>query len=302
MSRLVTIIITLLFVAGGIYAGVTIVTRVETGVWKAPNAGDFVQIVKREPKRPSRIIFLERKAIEILPGTDDSARNMSSVLQNVRVKAAPHTHAGGVEHEHVHEAEAAPEVSAATTAPTKKSTVKATGEATREVTDGPAKLPGWKGTDKQWKAVMTCVQKLFAPFEVQVVDKRPTTGDDFVLVAVGGRPADIGVTDKRVGGLAPFNGGVIGTPVVFAFATALDNDTTAVCETIGMEVAHAYGLDHGYLCSDVMTYLRACGPKKFVDKDVPCGELEPRNCEGGEPTQNSFRTLLQVLGPRGAAR
>lgn len=300
MSRLVVVVVTLLLVAGGIYAGLAIVTRVETGAWKAPKASDFVQIMKREPKRPSRIIFLERAPIDIMPGTDDSSRNTSSVLENVRVKAAPHTHAGGAEHEHVHEAE--PVVSAATTAPPSKSTVATTGEATREVTDGPAKLPGWKGTDKQWQAVMTCVQKLFEPFDVQVVDERPTTGDDFVLVAVGGRPADIGVTDKRVGGLAPFNGGVIGKPVVFAFATTLDHDTTAVCETIGMEVAHAYGLDHGYLCSDVMTYLKACGPKTFVDQDVPCGELEPRNCEGGEPTQNSFRTLLQVLGPRGAAR
>ena len=77
-------------------------------------------------------------------------------------------------------------------------------------------------------------------------------------------------------GLAPFNGDVIARPVVFAFAAQLGNSVTQVCETIGMEVAHAYGLDHGYLCSDVMTYLRPCGPKKFVDKDVRCGEGKAR--------------------------
>lgn len=286
---LVAIIITLVLVTGGVIAGLVIITRLETGKWQMPDPGQVVRIIKREPKPPAKIIFLERKPIEILPGTDDSATNTSSVLENVRVKAAPHTHARNSDgHDHVH-------TSAATTAP--KQTVKQTGEATRVVTEGPAKLSGWKGSNKGWKQVVTCVQKLFAPFDVKVVDSRPTTGEDFVLVAVGGKPAEIGVTDKRVGGLAPFNGGVIGKPVVFAFASALNNNAKTTCETIGMEVAHAYGLDHGYLCSDVMTYLKPCGTKMFQDKDVRCGELEARDCEGGEPTQNSYRRLLQVLGP-----
>jgi hypothetical protein len=289
---LVGIIVALVLICGGVIAGLVIVTRLETGEWQMPDPGEVVRIIKREPKAPARIIFLERKPIEILPGTDDSAKNTSSVLENVRVKAAPHTHSNSDGHDHVH-------TSAATTAPksTDPAGVKKTGEATRVVTEGPAKLSGWKGTDKGWKQVVTCVQKLFEPFDVKVVDSRPTTGEDFVLVAVGGKPAEIGVTDKRVGGLAPFNGGVIGKPVVYAFASALNNDVKVTCDTIGMEVAHAYGLDHGYLCNDVMTYLKPCGTKKFVDKDVRCGELEARDCEGGEPTQNSFRRLLQVLGP-----
>ncbi|HVK88961.1 MAG TPA: hypothetical protein VM513_32800 [Kofleriaceae bacterium] len=290
----VAIIVALLLISGGVITGLVIVTRLETGEWQMPDPGQVVRIIKREPKTPARIIFLERKPIEILPGTDNSAKNTSSVLENVRVKAAPHTHANSDGHDHVH-------TSAATTAPKSTApatpTVKKTGEATRVVSEGPAKLSGWKGSDKAWKQVVTCVQKLFAPFDVKVVDARPTTGEDFVLVAVGGKPAELGVTDQRVGGLAPFNGGVIGKPVVYAFASALNNDPKVTCETIGMEVAHAYGLDHGYLCSDVMTYLKPCGTKKFQDKDVRCGELEARDCEGGEPTQNSYRRLLQVLGP-----
>lgn len=159
------------------------------------------------------------------------------------------------------------------------------------------KVPGWKGTDKGWTQLVACVRKLFAPFDVEVTDKRPDT-DDFVLVAVGGRPADIGMKNPRIGGLAPFNGEVIPRPVVFAFAQQLGNKVTPICETIGMEVAHAYGLDHGYLCKDVMTYLKPCGPKSFVDQDIPCGEAKKRPCAGGAPTQNSFRRLLAVLGPR----
>ncbi len=161
----------------------------------------------------------------------------------------------------------------------------------------PVKLSGWKGTNASWTKLVTCVRELFAPFDVVITDERPLH-EDFVLVAVGGKPGDIGVKDKRIGGLAPFNGETIPTPVVFAFAAALDHDVRPICETIGMEVAHAYGLDHEFECKDVMTYLSGCGAKKFVDKDARCGEKKARNCEGGSPTQNSYRHLINVLGSR----
>jgi hypothetical protein len=165
---------------------------------------------------------------------------------------------------------------------------------------GPAttvKVPGWKGSTKNWTRTVACVQKLFAPFHVEVTDQRPS-GDDYVLVAVGGRPGDVGETNQRVGGLAPFSGQVIPRPVVFVFARQLGHQVTPVCETIGMEVAHAYGLDHAYLCKDVMTYLKPCGAKSFVDKDVPCGERKRRPCADGAATQNSYQRLMQALGPR----
>jgi hypothetical protein len=164
---------------------------------------------------------------------------------------------------------------------------------------GPVTLPGWKGSKSGWKKLVACVKKLFAPFEVAITETRPPPGsEDYVLVAVGGKPADIGLDDKHVSGLAPFSGGVIERPVVLAFAAAVKNDVRTTCETIGMEVAHAYGLDHAYLCKDVMTYLSGCGAKSFVDKDVPCGEKKQRECKGGAPTQNSFRRLLAIFGPR----
>ncbi len=162
---------------------------------------------------------------------------------------------------------------------------------------GPATLPGWKGSKKAWGQVVTCVRNLFLPFDVQVVEQRPL-GDDFVMVAVGGRPKDLGSKDKHVSGLAPFSGGVIPKAVVFGFAAQVGHDVNVVCETIGMEVAHAYGLDHAYLCKDVMTYLPGCKKRKFVDQDAPCGEKKKRACHGGAPTQNSYRRLLAVLGPR----
>jgi hypothetical protein len=164
--------------------------------------------------------------------------------------------------------------------------------------NNPVKTIGLSGGVAMWKSLMACVTKQFAPFDVVVTDQRPTD-DKFMMVVVGGKPADIGVTDgHHVSGLAPFNGNVIPRAVVFGFASTVDNDPRAVCETIAMEVAHAYGLDHEYLCKDVMTYLRGCGAKTFVDADAPCGESKKRACEGGQPTQNSYRQLVQVLGAK----
>ena len=162
----------------------------------------------------------------------------------------------------------------------------------------PVKTRPFNGGDAKWKSIMTCVKKMFAPFDVEVTDQRPK-GDDFMMVVIGGKPADIGVTDgHHVSGLAPFNGSVIPRAVVFGFSATVGNDPRAVCETVAMEVAHAYGLDHEYLCKDVMTYLRGCGAKTFVDADAPCGESKKRACEGGAATQNSFRRLVEVLGAR----
>jgi hypothetical protein len=160
----------------------------------------------------------------------------------------------------------------------------------------PARSKAWSGGDKKWKSVVSCVQKLFSPFDVVVTDTRPAD-DNFLMVVVGGKPTDLGIKDSHhVAGLAPFHGGVIPRAIVYAFAATSNNDVQQTCETIGMEVAHAYGLDHEYLCKDVMTYLGNCGKKSFVDQDAPCGESKKRACEGGAPTQNSYKRLVQVLG------
>lgn len=159
----------------------------------------------------------------------------------------------------------------------------------------PVHTRGWTGGDARWKQLVACVAKQFAPFAVDVTDHRPTS-DDFIMVAVGGKPSDVGLTDKDIAGLSPFNGDVMPRSVVFAFSATTANDVQQTCETIAMEVGHSYGLDHEYLCKDVMTYLRGCGAKHFVDATAPCGEAKKRPCETGGTTQNSYRHLLAVLG------
>lgn len=48
---------------------------------------------------------------------------------------------------------------------------------------------------------------------------------------------------------------------------------------------------------DLMTYLTEnCGPKRYVDQEMQCGEYELRACQCGGSTQNSFAVLLGKLG------
>jgi hypothetical protein len=161
-----------------------------------------------------------------------------------------------------------------------------------------AKMPGYTGSAKDWSWIVTCVGKKFEAFDVAVTDQRPQS-DDYIMVVVGGEGHDIGGTKshRHAGGLAPFNGKVIPKAVVFAFSKALRNHKRNICEVIGMEVGHAYGLDHGYHCRDLMTYLDYCGYKRFQDLDIPCGESKKRPCASGRPTQNSYRHLMELLGP-----
>jgi hypothetical protein len=231
-------------VIAGATLGWTLKHHAETGTWELPDTDDLVRVLRREG-RPSRIIFLDGRALTLSAGDDDAPALRSSIVGHQ-------------------------------------------GRATTTV-------PGWQGGAARWQAVVACVQALYAPFDVVVTDRVPTS-DDYLRVVVGGRPGDIGAS-RRFTGLAPFNGGVIPRAVVFAFAATVDHDPQRVCEIIGMETAHAYGLDHERDCRDLMTYLPACGPKRFVDAAVPCGEDKRRPCEGGAATQNSFRQLRAVLGP-----
>jgi hypothetical protein len=244
---LITGLVALIAIGGGLIAGIAVTKHRQTGQWQVPDFEDVAKVVAPPSPPPvSKIIFLDRRGGLFLPGEDDAARGSSGVVAFHHPK-------------------------------------------------GPVTMPGWKGSDAAWKKMRACVQAQFAPFDVVVTDELPA-GIDFIRVAVGGKPKDLGIAERTVTGMAPFNGLVIPRAVVFAFAAQVTNDPRTVCETVAMEVAHAYGLDHEFLCKDVMTYL-SCGKRTFVDQDAPCGEKKKRACQGGAATQNSYRRLLAALGP-----
>src|SRR5687767_6241865 len=148
--------VVLVVMTASIIAAVTVSIRVETGEWRVPEKEDFVRIARRFDNKPSKVIYMERRGVELRPGDDYAAQGVSSVLANAGNK--------------------------------------------------PVKTRGFNGGDAKWKSIMTCVKKMFSPFDVVVTDERPTD-DQFMMVVVGGKPADIGVTDSHhVSGLAPFNG------------------------------------------------------------------------------------------------
>jgi hypothetical protein len=179
----------------------------------------------------------------------------------------------------------------------------------KSVGDVPIAYASFAGTPKRWQSIVQCVRDKFAPYDVEVVDQRPVEGD-YIMAMVGGRPQDLGAAEgahagdehghSHATGLAPFNGEAIADAIVFVFSRTLREETRATCETAAMEIAHAYGLDHARSCKDLMTYMRPCGARSFTDQAIPCGEHEERPCKGGAPTQNSHRSLLTALGPRGA--
>lgn len=153
---------------------------------------------------------------------------------------------------------------------------------------------GFSGSNSQWTYVRDCVADMFAPFNVYVTDIEPT-GVDYVEAVVGGVPSQAGMPNG-VGGVAPFSCGLIPNGIVYAFSDVYGNDMQGVCETVAQEVAHAFGLDHAFLCEDPMTYLGGCGDKSFQDVYAECGEFEPRQCQCGGSSQNSVQAMLQTLG------
>jgi len=158
-------------------------------------------------------------------------------------------------------------------------------------------LPRYTGTTRSWNNIIACVKHQFAAYDVEITDRRPDRRG-YVLVQVGGTPADFyGTGDRRIGGLAPFNGDTIADPIVFVFSRTLDHDVLEVCETVAHEVGHIYGLDHSYRYCDLMTYINGCKRKRFMDIDTRCGEYKRRDCLESE-RQNSYARLMAVLGPR----
>jgi hypothetical protein len=160
-------------------------------------------------------------------------------------------------------------------------------------------IGGFSGSDNQWNFVRDCVSDMFAPFNVYVTDIEPT-GVDYVEAVVGGVPQDAGMPNG-VGGVAPFTCGVIPNGIVYAFSDVYGNDMQGVCETVAQEVAHAFGLDHQFMCEDPMTYLGGCGAKSFQDVYSQCGEFEPRECQctgtdNDSAVQNSVQEMLTLLG------
>jgi MYXO-CTERM domain-containing protein len=162
-----------------------------------------------------------------------------------------------------------------------------------EIVSGTINFPPFPYGDTAWNQVVEITRDLFSPFNITVTDVDPgnTPHDEAVVCGDGAMAGFAGA-----GGVAPFSCGVINNAITFTFADTLGNNTQLIAEVIGQEAAHAWGLDHEYLCEDPMTYLSGCGNKTFQDFDAQCGEYNPRQCSCGGNTQNSYQHIIDTFG------
>ncbi|MBA3541275.1 MAG: matrixin family metalloprotease [Deltaproteobacteria bacterium] len=164
-----------------------------------------------------------------------------------------------------------------------------------------ATIPRYGGSERNWAATAACVKRQFAPFRVEVVERRPA-GRDFITAVIGGKASMVGLDDRHTNGVGPYSGSVIRDATVFVFSGlgTAEADIENICAVTAHEVGHALGLDHTYYCGDMMSYfLDRCGARKFLDVNAPCGEDSKRACGTGEATQNSYRRLVALVGLRG---
>lgn len=158
----------------------------------------------------------------------------------------------------------------------------------------PVNIPPYAYGESSWQQVVDCVSELYAPFDIEITDIDPGDQPHFEAI-VAGLPSDAGFP-PYVGGVSPFECGVIDNAITYTFAEVWGNSPRIICEVVAQETAHAFGLDHEFHCPDPMTYLTGCGEKSFQDFDAQCGEDSARSCMCGGFTQNSYQRILREFG------
>jgi hypothetical protein len=171
----------------------------------------------------------------------------------------------------------------------------------------------------EWEATVQCVREIYSPYDVTIVDERPTSGT-YEQIMVAGRPQDLGLP-SGVGGVGSMALGCAPIPngMAFAFTSAIPvfaaeaggSRVHGLCWIIAQETAHNFGLDHQYsfadnnasACNDPMTYRFDCGGQKFfrnrlanVGATALCNNSDISNACRCGTTQNSHQKLISMFG------
>lgn len=167
---------------------------------------------------------------------------------------------------------------------------------TSSIPDSTSYINPFEHGDEVWNEVLQCVREIYAPYDVQVTDVDPGENLFHHEAIVAGDWNEIGYP-YPIGGVAPSQCVPRNNVISFTFANGFGPNAQRICEVIGQETAHSFGLEHAFDCSDPMTYLNPCGRQFFRDKTTPCGEYEAMDqCQCGGSAQNSHRWLRTVLG------
>ena len=76
-------------------------------------------------------------------------------------------------------------------------------------------IPRFGGGDRAWSRIVACVRAHYAPFAVDIVDRKPARGD-FITAVIGGRASQLGLDDRWTNGVGPHSGRVIRNAVARA--------------------------------------------------------------------------------------
>jgi hypothetical protein len=171
---------------------------------------------------------------------------------------------------------------------------------TSSIVNSTAQLSQYSGTDAQWQQIVSCVKQTYAPFNVNIVQTRPTSGD-YHMAIVAGFASEAG-EQQGVLGVSPFTCGYIPNSISFSFANEEPTNIDDICWTVSQETAHSWGLDHKYDNRDPMTYL-STGPamKTFQNSAGSCGEYSARQCNctyqgTGTAQENSYALIMATFG------
>lgn len=152
---------------------------------------------------------------------------------------------------------------------------------------------------EQYDELLRCLYQIFEPYDVLITDERPPRGR-YVEAVVAGTPRELGLS-PTIAGISPLACGLIEYGINFNFFGAISRSDGMgeLCNVIAHETGHTIGLEHAYLCEDVMTYLPHCEqPAYFTRADTQCGGFFPESCTCGAEYQNSHLTVLAEVGPR----
>jgi len=162
----------------------------------------------------------------------------------------------------------------------------------------------FKGGDVQ--KILAQVQSFYAPFNVKVVDTRPSSGN-YEMVMIGGRWTDVGYS-KRVYGLAPLDcGDTYHSSVGLVFSDTILDDWGSypmeypylVASVAAHEAGHMFGLLHIANTCDIMSYARneLCPWNHVFEDKLSNLQSDSMGKCGGKSKQNSYQELLTALGP-----
>jgi len=82
------------------------------------------------------------------------------------------------------------------------------------------------------------VRATYAPFAVQIVTERPSSGN-YHMAIVAGTPQNVG-EQNAVGGVSPYTCGYIPNAVSFSFANIYGGSVDDICWTVAQETAHSW--------------------------------------------------------------